>query len=734
MRASLWAMLCGSLGLVFLASCRPDAPPAVDCTTVDTDFAAVTAQDPAVDAVRRQVVAACAAFTRLDTATTHVLDAPNANRLVALGQGVDMERVQTSSALMRQEIDLLRAVQTALTASNTQLTAALPPDDAVRQAGQQLQPALIQLGSIHAALNTASDSLLNMLVGHADEDTLRGLGEQMRAEIARQETILSTLRQSDIDTLSVLSDSARVAALGRLMRLEFVLLDSAHTALSASNTQFFEAFETASEDSVLKALHWEIERLSDILAAQQQSNQQFLEDLGVGGIGPLGEQASRERSREFGWQVRQGIALMGDVQAALNASNAQFIDAFAEEQAADSVRRIGYEIHQEVARLGDVFLAMERSSAKLAKVQINAFGEELPVDSLKQIGTQIDGELDRQRRVLDALVDRHAPRLGVIGTQVSGERLQEAVRQMEREIGLLDDVHTSLRASNDAFRGALVGDLQQYGGKLILALLVIVVSFFLIRGLGWFLETLAERSAARRLFFKKLIPIVRLTIWGLTIYIVLADIFKLDQRGLLAAATALGVAIGFAAQDILKNIFGGILIIFDQPFQVGDKINVGGTYGEVVSIGLRSTRIVTPDDNLVSVPNSQVVDSQVANANAGALDCQVVVDLFLPGWVDVIKAKGIAYSAAANSKYVYLEKPIVVNIKDEFKETFLTQLKVKAYVLDTRYEFAFASDVTETAKAEFLKQGLLWTMGTVIPPLDQPGDGASGAPSPLESP
>ena len=734
MRASLWAMLCGSLVLVFMASCRTDAPATIDCTSVATDFAAVTVQDPAVDAVRRQIVEACAAFTTLDTATTRFLDAPYNNRLVALGQGANTERLQASSALMRQEIGLLGAVQTTLAASNTQLMAALAQDEPARQAGQQMQPAVTRLGEVHAVLDSVSTRLQGALAGNVSEDSLQDLGGQIRTEIARQEPFLATLRRSPIDTLSAQSDSARAVALGRLMRLVIVLMDSAHAALKQSNTRFLEAFEAASQDTVLASLHREIERLSDVLAAQQRSNRQFLEDLGSGGIGPLGEQASRERSREFGWQVRQGIGLLGTVQAALEASNARFLDAFAEEQAADSVRRIGYEIREEVARLGDVFLAMERSSARLAKVQINAFGEEMPVDSLKQIGNQIDGELDRQRRVLDALVDRHAPRLSVLGAEVDGERLQEAARQMEREIGLLDDVHTSLRASNDAFRGSLVGDLQQYGGKLILALLVIVVSFFLIRGLGWFLETLAERSAARRLFFKKLIPIARLTIWGLTIYIVLADIFKLDQRGLLAAATALGVAIGFAAQDILKNIFGGILIIFDQPFQVGDKINVGGTYGEVISIGLRSTRIVTPDDNLVSVPNSQVVDSQVANANAGALDCQVVVDLFLPGWVDVMKAKAIAYSAAANSKYVYLEKPIVVNIKDEFKETFLTQLKVKAYVLDTRYEFAFASDVTETAKAEFLKQGLLWTMGDVIPPLDQPANGAPNAPSSLEAP
>ena len=251
-------------------------------------------------------------------------------------------------------------------------------------------------------------------------------------------------------------------------------------------------------------------------------------------------------------------------------------------------------------------------------------------------------------------------------------------------------------------------DVGRLSLRVLLALLVMIGAFWLVKLAVKALEVLAERSATRRLFFKKLVPSVRLLIWSAAIYYVVAGVFRISAQDLLLAAAAIGVAIGFAAQDILKNIFGGIIIVFDQPFQVGDKVSVGGTYGEVVSIGLRSTRLVTPDDNLVSVPNAQVVDGQVANANAGALDCQVVVDLYLPGWTDVMRAKAIAYSAAANSRYVFLDKPIVVNVKDEFKETFLTHLKVKAYVIDTRYEFAFASDVTETAKTEFLREGLLY--------------------------
>jgi small-conductance mechanosensitive channel len=252
--------------------------------------------------------------------------------------------------------------------------------------------------------------------------------------------------------------------------------------------------------------------------------------------------------------------------------------------------------------------------------------------------------------------------------------------------------------------------VRSYGLRIFWAIVVFAIAMLIVRVFVYALDTLAERSAERRLFFKRLVPIARILIWAATVFFVIKFVFDIDAQGLFAATAALGVAIGFAAQDLLKNIFGGLVIIFDQPFQVGDKIAVGSNYGEVTSIGLWSTRIVTPDDSMVTVPNAQVVAAQVSNANTGALDCQVVTDLYLPGWADEAKAKQIAYQAAASSKFVYLQKPIVVLVKDEFRETFITHLKVKAYVLDARYEFAFMSDVTERARAEFRRQGVVAPM------------------------
>ncbi len=269
-------------------------------------------------------------------------------------------------------------------------------------------------------------------------------------------------------------------------------------------------------------------------------------------------------------------------------------------------------------------------------------------------------------------------------------------------------------------------EVRSLGVGIFWSLVIIVIFHFLIRALAWILETLAERSVRRRLTFKWLIPITRMALWAIAAYLILRTVFRVDAQGLLAASAALGLALGIAAQDLLKNVFGGLIVVFDQPFQVGDKISVGGTYGEVVSIGLRSTRIVTADDNLVTVPNSQVVEEQVANANAGQLNCQVVTDLYLPGRVDERRAREIAFEAAVISQYVFLNKPIVVLVRDEFRTTFVTRVRVKAYVLDPRFEFLMQSDITERARDGFRAAGLMpkgdWYPMVEAPEATVPGE------------
>ena len=240
--------------------------------------------------------------------------------------------------------------------------------------------------------------------------------------------------------------------------------------------------------------------------------------------------------------------------------------------------------------------------------------------------------------------------------------------------------------------------------------LVLVLGAFLAIRLGLlFLNAFSERAARYR-FLKKVGPAFQVFVWAGTIYVVVVWVFHPQRETLLAFMTASGVAIGFASQDMLKNIFGGLMIVLARPFQVGDKIKVGEFYGEVIEIGLRTTSIVTPDDSIVSIPNMEIVSKSVSNANSGALDCQVVTEIFLPPEADLIAARKIAWEAAVTSPHVYLKKPVsVVVVEMPVERRIFSKLKIKDYVLDTRLEFAFSSDVTEAVLIEFKRRG--WVDG-----------------------
>lgn len=244
--------------------------------------------------------------------------------------------------------------------------------------------------------------------------------------------------------------------------------------------------------------------------------------------------------------------------------------------------------------------------------------------------------------------------------------------------------------------------------NLIWSIVFILVGYFLIKFISRILEIFAERSTKYRITIKSLIPVVKILGWVVVIFLIIVGIYQPPAATVLAFSASIGVAVGFASQDILKNIFGGIVILFDRPFNSGDKIQVGDTYGEVVEIGLRSTRIVTPDDNLVTIPNGEIMNSSVSNANAGEANCQVVAEIYLPIDVDTVHVRALATQAAQVSKYIYLNKPIVVVFTNEYKERqSILKMKIKAYVLDIRDEFKFKSEMTEIVIKKLLEEGVL---------------------------
>jgi small-conductance mechanosensitive channel len=128
----------------------------------------------------------------------------------------------------------------------------------------------------------------------------------------------------------------------------------------------------------------------------------------------------------------------------------------------------------------------------------------------------------------------------------------------------------------------------------------------------------------------------------------------------------------------------------------------------VLEVGLRSTRIVTADDSVVTIPNSEMMNQSISNSNSSENNCQVVAELFLPQTIDTQRVREIATEVAQVSKYIYLNKPIAVVFFSELTNNKVyLKMRLKAYVMDIRYEFAFKSEMTELVLLELQKEGLI---------------------------
>ncbi|GAL09928.1 potassium efflux system KefA protein [Vibrio astriarenae] len=147
--------------------------------------------------------------------------------------------------------------------------------------------------------------------------------------------------------------------------------------------------------------------------------------------------------------------------------------------------------------------------------------------------------------------------------------------------------------------------------------------------------------------------------------------------------------------------------MIDRPFQVGDRVTFEGNYGDILAIGLRSIRMRTLSDDIITIPNNKFLNEVVVSGNYGALDMQVVIPFYIGLNEDIELARNLIQEAASSSRYIHLPKPVVVLVKQTITDNYLAiTLTCKAYVVDTAYEKLFETDVTLRVMSEFKKAGI----------------------------
>jgi small-conductance mechanosensitive channel len=248
-----------------------------------------------------------------------------------------------------------------------------------------------------------------------------------------------------------------------------------------------------------------------------------------------------------------------------------------------------------------------------------------------------------------------------------------------------------------------VGGLRIDAGTLVGALAIVVGAYLLARAARVVLSALADRAAGRGPAVRLAIPVTKFLIYGVAIYAILGPLFRLSQTQALAFSGVLGAALGFGLKDLFANLLGGLVIALETPYQVGDRIELGDHYGEVVDVGIRATRLRTPDDDLVAVPNYLAITGPVANANAGDPEMLVVTELFVAPDADIDRARDVVEEAVLTSRHLAADRPVTVLVDAEPR---YRTIRAKAYVNDLDAEFAFESDVTRRALRAFEAEGV----------------------------
>ena len=172
----------------------------------------------------------------------------------------------------------------------------------------------------------------------------------------------------------------------------------------------------------------------------------------------------------------------------------------------------------------------------------------------------------------------------------------------------------------------------------------------------------------------------------------------------------MGLALSFAAKDTLSNLIAGVLLIMDRPFKVGDRIELWnapretGTWGDVIEIGLRATKIRNPDNLVVVVPNNEIMRRDIINYTMSGDDIRLRIPFSCAYESDIERAKALLKEVAPTVKGVKLDPAPIVIVRGFGPSEVNLQLRV--WIMEARSRRRIADEITEKAMVAFAGAGV----------------------------
>lgn len=158
----------------------------------------------------------------------------------------------------------------------------------------------------------------------------------------------------------------------------------------------------------------------------------------------------------------------------------------------------------------------------------------------------------------------------------------------------------------------IIGKLLAAGEVLLKASIIAGIGILAIRIILQLVAKMLEKSKLEKAAHRLLKTVLKVLLYSL-LALMVASSLGVDVTGIVALASVLTLAISLALQNMLANVFGGFTLLNTHPFGAGDFVEIAGQSGTVKDVGIAYTRLTTPDNKMISIPNSAVVAAQIVN-------------------------------------------------------------------------------------------------------------------------
>ncbi|MEQ8473767.1 MAG: mechanosensitive ion channel [Marinoscillum sp.] len=243
---------------------------------------------------------------------------------------------------------------------------------------------------------------------------------------------------------------------------------------------------------------------------------------------------------------------------------------------------------------------------------------------------------------------------------------------MDRLKELWTEIVESLLVVAEVFNSTLfqLGENNITLGKILYLIFSFVILLFVAKRVK---KVLVENILVKA----KMEQSIRATIGTITKFalivvgsVIIVQSAGIDLTALTLVAGALGVGIGFGLQNITDNFISGIIILFEKPIKVGDRIDVGDVQGNVISISFRATQILTNDNISIIVPNSEFISSKVINWSHNDRNIRFKIPVGVSYKEDPEKIRTILMNVASENPNV-LKYPEPSVLFDEYGDSSL---------------------------------------------------------------